>query len=110
MRTMTRSPLKLARTTLALAQRRLPTYGSKYSRKDFTQAQLFTMLVMRQFFRLDYRGFTELLAEWSDLRKVLGLKKIPHHTTLVYAHRRLLEKGAFRRSSRGFSPLRVDAA
>lgn len=78
---------------MAVAQKRLPTYGSRYSLKDFTQAQLFAMLVMRQFLRLDYRGFVKHLAEWSDLQKVLGLKKLPHHTTLVYAHRRLLKKG-----------------
>ena len=47
-----------------------------------------------QFFKTDFRGICQMLAEWSDLRDALGLKKIPHYSTLCYARRRLLKKGA----------------
>ena len=33
-----------------------------------------------------------MLAEWSDLREVLGLKGVPHFTTLCSAAKRLLRK------------------
>ena len=36
-RSMTKSPLALARTALEVARRALPAYGSIYSRRDFTQ-------------------------------------------------------------------------
>lgn|SRR5262249_26970667 len=92
-RALTRSPLKLARTALQVATAALPPYSSKFSKKDFTQAQLLAILVLQQFFKTDYRGIVELLADWSDLRQVLCLQKVPHYSTLCSAHKRLLQKG-----------------
>jgi len=94
MRAMTKSPLALAREALEAAQEALPTYTSPFSRKDFTQHQLFAILVLREFLRTDYRGIVTMLAEWSDLRKALGLKRVPHYSTLCYAHQRITKKGA----------------
>jgi hypothetical protein len=71
-------------------------YGSRFSRHDYTQPQLFALLVLKQFLRTDYRGLVALVAEWRDLRHALGLRKVPHHSTLAHAARRLLagaEKG-----------------
>ena len=93
MRTMTKSPLALAKQTMRIAQAALPEYSSLYSRHDFTQHQLFTILVLRQFLKTDYRGIIQMLADFSDLRKALGLKKIPHYSTLCYAEKRLIKKG-----------------
>lgn len=94
MPTMTKSALDLGRTALRIGKEALAPYSSKFSRKDFLQAQLFAMLVLRQFFRADYRKTTQLISEWSDLRAVLELEKVPHDTTLEKAHKRLLKKGA----------------
>jgi len=94
MRSMTKSPLAVAREALAVAERSLPLYSSPYSRRDFTQHQLFAILVLRYFFRMDYRGIVQLLGEFSDLRELLGLAKIPHYSTLCYAEERLLKKTA----------------
>ena len=88
---MTKSPLALARAALSISQKALSPYSSKYSRHDFTQAQLFAILVLRQFFRMDYRGIIQLLRDFSDLRAVLGLKKVPNFSTLCYAEERLLK-------------------
>src|SRR5262245_1826616 len=103
-RTMTKSPLALARAALATAAQALPEYSSKYAKYDFTQHQLFALLVLREFLRTDYRGLEELLYDWSDLRRALGLKKVPDHSTLQKAHDRLLEKKGSRLSSRLRSP------
>ena len=89
---MTKSPLALARAARAAAAEALPVYASKFSKHDFTQHQLFAMLVVREFLKTDYRGMEELLHDWSDLRQVLGLAKVPDHSTLQKAHERLLEK------------------
>jgi hypothetical protein len=100
-RLMTKSPLRLAETALATAQQALPPYSSKFSRKDFTQHQLFALLVLREFLKQDYRGLEQLLHDWSDLRQALGLAKVPDHSTLQKAAQRLLEKkGSMRCSAR----------
>jgi hypothetical protein len=109
-RTMTKSPLALARAALAAAAEALPKYSSKYSKHDFTQHQLFALLVLREFLKTDYRGLEELLRDWSDLRQALGLKKIPDHSTLQKAHERLLEKKGSRPSSPPRSPRPKNAA
>ena len=96
MRTMSKSALRVAREALAVGRAALPAYGSRFSRRDYTQPQLFALLVLKQFLRVDYRGVVALLAEWRDLRDVLGLRKVPHYSTLAHAARRLLaraEKG-----------------
>lgn len=93
MRTMTKSPVALARQAIRVSKAALPHYSSVYSRHDFTQHQLFAILVLRQFLKTDYRGITQMLYDFSDLRKVLGLKKVPHYSTVCYAEKRLLKKG-----------------
>lgn len=70
----------------------LPAYSSKFSRKNYTQHQLLSILVLKQFLQTDYRGIIELLNDWSDLRRVLQLKDVPHYSTLCYAEQRLLKK------------------
>lgn len=90
---LTNSPVRLARTALAVAKKALPTYSAVKSRHDFTQAQLIAILALRQFFKTDYRGIRQLLSDFSDLRKELGLKKVPHYTTIQKAQQRLIKKG-----------------
>jgi hypothetical protein len=96
-RSMTKSALRIARDALAAGEAALPPYGSRYSRRDYTQPQLFALLTLRQFLRTDYRGVVALAAEWRELREVLGLGRVPHYSTLAHAAPRLLagaEKGA----------------
>jgi hypothetical protein len=92
-RAMTKSPVALAREALRIAQKALPSYSHRFSPKTFTQGQLFAILVLRQFFKTDYRGVVQLLKDFADLRQVLGLKKVPHYSTLCYAEQRLVKKG-----------------
>lgn len=80
---MTRSPVALARKAMKIAHDALPAYASPFSKKTFTQHQLFAMLVLQQFFKTDYRGIIQIIRDWSDLREVLGLSYMPHHTTLI---------------------------
>lgn len=95
-RTMTKSAVRLAREARAVGRAALPAYSCPRSRRDYTQPQLFALLVLRQALRTDYRGVAALAAEWGELRRALGLRKVPHYSTLCYAERRLLagaEKG-----------------
>jgi len=98
-RSMTKSPVALAREALDLGQNGLPLYGSARSRHDFTLAQLFAMLVLRQFFKTDYRGIVQLLEDLPRLRQTLSLKKVPHFTTLQKAQQRFEKRGFGRHCS-----------
>lgn len=90
---MTKSPLAVAREALAVGERSLPAQANKYSRKDYTLAQLFALLVLRKFFRTDFRGIVTIVSEWGELQKALGLTKVPDHSTLWHVEQKLLEKG-----------------
>jgi hypothetical protein len=92
-RRTTRSPVALARKALQIASDAMPAYASKFSKKDFTQHQLFAMLTLKQFFKTDDRGMVELLGDLSDLRDTLAIEKVPHFTTLFHAQKRLAKKG-----------------
>ncbi len=87
---MSQSPLAIARVALVVGQKALPTYSSKYSPKRYTQAQLFACLALMRFLKTDYRGTVQFLRDWSELRQLLGLTRIPHYSTLCHAHQRLL--------------------
>jgi hypothetical protein len=89
---MTKSPRAVAQEALRLAQESLPAYSAVRSRKDFTQHQLFAILALKTFFKTDYRGAVQLLADFAELRDDLGLTKVPHYSTLCYAAKRLLKK------------------
>lgn len=108
-RSMTKSPAALARMALAISEKSLLPYSSTRSRHDFTQPQLFSILVLRLFFRTDYRGITQYLQDLPDLRKLLKLDKVPHFTTLQKAEARLLKKGLSNASCRQLLS-RLDAA
>jgi hypothetical protein len=52
----------------------LPTYASKFSRRAYTQHQLFALLALKT----DYRGLTAVLRDFPALRQDLGLAAVPH--------------------------------
>jgi hypothetical protein len=75
---------------LEVARQRLPAYSHRCSPKVFTQHQLFACLVLKTFWKADYRGVVQQLADNPSLVELLGLKRVPHWTTLQKAARRLL--------------------
>lgn len=88
-----KSPKAVALVAYETAKRSFPPYHHPKSPKKFTQAQLFSCLVLKEFFKTDYRGIVGILDDSSDLRKTLELKSLPHYTTLQKAARRLTGKG-----------------
>jgi len=90
---MTKSPRAVAQEALRLAQSALPAYSAVRSRKDFTQHQLFAILVLKTFLKTDYRGVVAALADFTELRDDLGLQKVPHYSTVCKAEGRLLKGG-----------------
>ena len=107
---MTKSPLALAKLALKTAQEVLPPYSDLRSRHDFTQAQIFAILALRQFFKTDYRGIIKILDENQNIKDALGLSKLPHFTTLQKAQQRMLKKTSFRACLQRFSIMQRPAA
>jgi hypothetical protein len=88
---MTKSALRVARDALAAGEAALAPHGSRHSRHDHTQPQLFALLVLRQFLKTDYGGIVALAAEWREPREALGLVgRVPRYSTLAHAAPRLL--------------------
>src|SRR6516162_5525016 len=83
--------MAVARLALAVGNAALPLYAHKFSPKTYTQPQLFAALVLKTFFKTDYRGLAVLLRDYDALRWLLGLKAVPHFTTFQKASRRLLK-------------------
>lgn len=93
-----KSPLAIARAAYEAGQQALPKYASKYSRRDYTCAQLFALLVIRKFYKLDYRGMIALVADFDRLRDLLELgEKVPHFTTPQKASEKLLNDPLMRK-------------
>lgn len=85
-----RSPRKVARVALAVGERSLPRYAHKFAPKSYTQAQLLACLVIKAFWSADYRTAAAWLEDHPTLCADLGLRRVPHYTTLQKAQRRLL--------------------
>jgi hypothetical protein len=92
-----KSPKVVAKAALLAAQRVLPFYTHPNSPKKFTQHQLFACLVLKNFWKTDYRGVVAQLADHPELCEVLRLNSVPHFTTLQKASRHLLASEPVRR-------------
>src|SRR3954453_22680079 len=88
-----RSPRKVLVVAYPLARRTLPEHSCRFSRHDFTLAQLFACLVVREFFGLSFRRREALLADSPAWLADLGLAKVPDHNTLWRAFESLLTSG-----------------
>jgi len=59
-------------------------YSHPKSPHRFTQSQLMTCLILRAYLKTTYRGIIEILETSEALRKCLGLRRLPHYSTLKY--------------------------
>ena len=76
---------------LVAGRQRLRNYSSKYSRHDFTLAQLFACLVVRELLGLSYRKLEAFLLDAPDWIAELGMTRVPDHNTLCRASAQLLK-------------------
>lgn len=91
MSTTSKSPAAVLCAALEVARQALPAYSHRFSRKTYTQHQLFVCLVLKNFLKTDYRGVTAQLQDCPSLQELLDLDQVPHYTTLQKAARRLLK-------------------
>jgi hypothetical protein len=87
-----KSPRMVIKTAYALACESLPLHSSKFSRKDFTLAQLFACLAVKEHLKRSYRGAEALLRDSLDWLADIGMTKAPDHNTLCRANKVLLSE------------------
>lgn len=97
MPTTSKSPRKVLLVAHEAARRSLPTYAHRFAPKKFTQHQLFACLVLKVHQKKDYRGVCAMLADSPGLLDAIGMKEVPHYTTLQKAGARLLRSAAVRK-------------
>ena len=88
--TTSKSPRRVLQVAYDAACGALPAHRHKFSPKKFTQHQLLACLVLKEFLRLDYRGFAVHLEDHPDLCRLIYLEVVPHYTTFQKAAVRLL--------------------
>lgn len=74
-----------------LASRVWPEFTCKFSRHDFTLAQLFACLVLREMMGLSYRRTEALLRDSPQWLRDIGMRRRPDHNTLWRAFDVLLK-------------------
>lgn len=74
-----------------LARRVWPAYACSFSRHDFTLAQLFACLVVREMLKLSYRKAEAVLRDSPHWLADIGLTRAPDHNTLWRAFGVLVE-------------------
>lgn len=87
----TKSPKKFLEHAYKVGKASFSPYSHESSPHKYTQPQLFACLALKAFFCMDYRGICEMLKDCGDFREVIGLKSVPHYTTLQKSSRELLK-------------------
>jgi len=70
----------------------LMLYSNKFSNKIFTQFQHLFLLVYKQFRKFTYEDLMNDLESNSEFKAYLGIKKLPHYTTLIKFAQRLSDE------------------
>jgi hypothetical protein len=76
--------LDVARLSMKFSGRYLQPYSHTKSPHKFTQSQLMSCLILRAYLKTTYRGIIEVLETSDELQKCLGLRRLPHYSTLKY--------------------------
>jgi hypothetical protein len=88
MGTMDNELLRFARLAMAAARRVMPARLSRHADPTYHPASLLAALLLREHLRLTYRAVEDLLRLADRLRRVLGLRIVPDHSTLWWFGRR----------------------
>jgi len=70
----------------------IPPYASKYSKRTFTQQQLFVLLILKQKLRLSYDNLVDDLKTRRNILLMLGFSRLPSPSCLKMFARRIKAK------------------
>ena len=59
----------------------LQIYSCKYSKRKYTQHQM-SLVLLKEYFNEDYRNIVEIIEVMYKVKSRIGLKQIPHFTSL----------------------------
>src|SRR5689334_6578617 len=74
--------VRVVEFSLLVSRRHLASYSHRKSPHKFTQPQLMTCLILRALTKTTYRGLIEFLEVSPVLQEAMGLKSLPHFSTL----------------------------
>jgi IS5 family transposase len=74
--------LRFVKLSVAVAEAELPAYSHRFAPHRYRLAQLCACCLLKVLLRQDLRGIEALLSVSPELRKALGLKRVPDHSTL----------------------------
>ena len=80
------------RVAHAIACQCLPTYSSRFSRRDFTLPQLFACLVVKDLLKRSHRGAEAVLRDSQPWLDDIGMDHAPDHNTLCRTWKFLLKE------------------
>ena len=81
--------IKFTFVSFKVAKMSLSEYSCKKSKHTYTQHQLMALLCLMKRLRLDYRVFTSIIQLTPKIQPIIGLKNIPHYTTLQKFFKRI---------------------
>jgi len=81
--------IKFTLVAFKVSKNTLPAYSCEKSKHKYTQPQLMSLTCLMRRLKLDYRVFTAVIELMPKLLKILGLKSVPHFTTLQKFFKRL---------------------
>lgn len=81
--------IKFTGVAFEVAEMSLPAYSCGKSKYKYTQPQLMALICLMKRLRLDYHVFTAVVELMPKLRRIIGLKYVPHYTTLQKFFKRL---------------------
>jgi hypothetical protein len=97
----------------------IPIYRTKFSKHEFNQHQLPSLVIFKEYLGVKYRQLCDILELTGDIKKILGCSRIPHYSTLCkFLHRissklvsKVLQKvtSLFYRSSGRISTIAIDS-
>ena len=80
---MSNKYLKFVDTALAVSgNSHIQIYSCKYSKRKYTQHQLLVLVLLKEYLNEDYRDIVEIVELMDKVKERIGLKQVPHFTTL----------------------------
>ncbi len=81
--------IKFTVVAFEVSKNTLPAYSCEKSKHKYTQPQLMALICLMKRLKLDYRILTAIIQLMPKLQSLIGLKDVPHYTTLQKFFKRL---------------------
>ncbi len=83
MESSTNRLIKIAEAIVKICRKaRIPAYSCRKSKHVYKQEQHVAVVCLMKYFRMHYRGVVQLLELTPAIMRVIGIKRMPHYTTI----------------------------